>query len=104
MTPTQLSVKLDTLAAERQTLKRYWTTVLANVALPPDAQFDYWIGVYGFPATHYGLRECARKNAKMRFQMTADHALAFTSKVAGECPRADHNQPKPERIAEDSRV
>lgn len=101
MNSHEVTRKLDTLQAECATLKRYWTTVLPHVPMPDDAQFSFWVGVYGFPATHYGIRECGRKAAHMGFKMNAEHAVRFTSGIASQCPRADHRQPKPERIAEE---
>jgi alpha-ketoglutarate-dependent taurine dioxygenase len=98
MNCNEVQTKLATLDAERETLRRYWVTVLPHVVLPDDEQITYWLGVFGFAATHYATREAARKNAKLGFKMSREHVLRFVSSVAASCPRAEHNRPKPERI------
>jgi len=95
MTLAEVKAKLDTAPAQIETLRRFWNAVLPNVTAPNDTQFALWLSLHGFPTVHWAVRECGKRNAKLRFSMTFAYCLRFVSDVAAKCPRSDLNQPAP---------
>jgi hypothetical protein len=79
MSTDTLTIALNRREDEINALKNTWA-LLIPAFCPEDHQFALWLELHGSQTVLHGIRETAKKYARLNGEMTPDHALRFASK------------------------
>jgi hypothetical protein len=81
LTADELIKRTEQRAAEIGALKLFWRSLLPEIRLPNDLQFNLWLQLHNLETARYGLERAARKHLRDRFDENGVHAIRYASKV-----------------------
>jgi len=84
--------------AEAIEIKKVWTTLLPEIAVPADRQWALWLVLHDPEIVRKGIAQLAAKYRKVQGAMDADYMVRFASSVMNRLSNESHHDVVPRKL------